>query len=204
MPCPCSHFATCVCAVPIFTLRTCSYSVPINTFGTRAPSIAVCSCLVCVPIIGTPAGPDKVVFMFCACVYYTNASGPRKGRVHFLCVCLLQERQWAQTKLQRAQTRPWYSCSVPVLVAATLAGLNKAVFMFGACACCSNASGPKQGRVHVWCVCLLQEHQRTETKPCSCSVHVPITATPVGPDKAVFMFDVCVYHRNASGPSGSR
>ena len=167
--------------MPIFTLRTCFYSVPINTFGTRAPSIAVCSCLVCVPIVGTPAGPDKAVFMFCACVYYRNASGPRQGRVHVLCVCLLQERQ-------RAQTRPC-SCSVRVSTTGTPvgpdkapAGPDKAVFMFGACACCNNASGPKQGRVHVWCVCLLQEHQRTETKPCSCSVRVPVTGTPAGPE----------------------
>ena len=144
------------------------------------------------------------VFMFSVCAYYRNASGPRQGRVHVLCVCLLHERQ-------RAQKRPC-SFSVRVSTTGTPVGPDKApagpdkavVFMFGACACCSNASGPEQSRVHVRCLCLLQQRQRTETRPCSCLVRVLITGTSANRDKAVFMFGACAYYSNASGSRQSR
>ena len=191
--CPGSYFVTCAYAVPIFTLcnvclclahfhpsymflfrahkhiwYTCSFHSRVFIFSVCAyyNKARPCSCSVRVSITGTPAGPDKDVFIFCACVYYRNASGPRQsssgprqGRgIHVRCLCLLQQRQ-------RAWTKPC-SCSVPVLAAATPADRNKAVFMFGACAYYRNTSGPRQSRVHVRCVCLLQERQRVQsTRP---------------------------------------
>ena len=172
MPCPYSHFITRAYATPIFTFRTCSYSVPINTLV-----------LVHVPFHGR-------VFVFGVCAYYRNASGSRQSRVHVWCVCLLQERQ-------RSRTSPWCSCLVCVPITITPAGPDKAMFMFGACLL--------QERQWVQtrpCSCLvcvpITGTQWTETKPCSCLVRVSITGTPAGPDNAVFVFGACVYYRNAS------
>ena len=163
MPCPYSHFITRAYATPIFTFRTCSYSVPINTLV-----------LVHVPFHGR-------VFVFGVCAYYRNASGSRQSRVHVWCVCLLQERQRSRTSpwcsclvcvpitgTQWTETKPC-SCLVRVSITGTPAGPDNAVFVFGACVYYRNASWSRQGRgVHFRCMCLLQERQRVQTKPCSC------------------------------------
>ena len=122
MPCPYSHFITRAYATPIFTFRTCSYSVPINTlvlvhvpFHGRVFVFGVCA------YYRNAVDRDKAVFMFGVCAYYNNASGPGQSHVHVWCVS----------------------------ITGTPVGPDKAVFMFGVCAYYRNAVDRDLSLIHI-------------------------------------------------------